>query len=294
VAAASSILRYAESRLYADRILYTEQTPYQRIVLTVGEQTGRIRLYLDGHLQFAEMDEYRYHEALVHPLLSLPGRRARVLILGGGDGLAAREVLGYEDVERIDLVDIDPAMTKLCSTFPAIRALNGGALDDERVTLHHVDAFAFLRGEGPRFDRIVVDLPDPHNEALAKLYSVEFYRLLGRRLEEGGFFVTQSTSPWLTRETFWSVAETIRAAGMRVRSYGITVPSFGVWGFQLGAAADRVPERFPIPEERTRFLTAAVMEGAVRFAKDTAEVEGTVNSIFEPGIYLKYLEEVNR
>jgi len=90
------------------------------------------------------------------------------------------------------------------------------------------------------------------------------------------------------------VAETIRAAGMRVRSYGITVPSFGVWGFQLGAAADRVPERFPIPEERTRFLTAAVMEGAVRFAKDTAEVEGTVNSIFEPGIYLKYLEEVNR
>jgi len=294
VLGASSVMAWAEGQLYTDRIVHHEQSAYQRIVVTVNESTGRHRLFIDGHLQFAELDEYRYHEALVLPVLSIPGPRRRVLILGGGDGLAAREALRFEDVERIDLVDIDPAITKLCSTFPAIRELNEGALDDPRVTIHHTDAFAFLRDGEDRFDRVIIDLPDPHNEALSKLYSVEFYRLLRRRMAHGGYFATQSGSPWLTRETYWSVGATIRAADMDTVGYNITVPTFGVWGYQLAAATGPVPDSFDIPEESTRFLTSELMERALHFGKDAGPLPGTVNSIFEPTLYVTYLKEVNR
>jgi spermidine synthase len=294
VLSAGSILRFAEGQLYTDRIVHTEQSPYQRIVVTLNERTGRHRLYLDGHLQFAELDEYRYHEALVHPVLSLPGRRTRVLVLGGGDGLAAREILKYGDVASIDIVDIDPAITRFCATFPPIRRLSGGSLDHDRVTVHNADAFSWLREGNDLFDRVIIDLPDPHNEALSKLYSREFYTLLRRRMADDSYFVTQSSSPWLTRRTFWAIAETIRATGVATLSYHVTVPTFGVWGFHIGAATGEVPREFPIAEDKTRFLTATILAGAVEFAKDMAPLEGEVNSIFEPTLYLTYQKEVTR
>ncbi|MEZ4467552.1 MAG: hypothetical protein R3F43_24695 [bacterium] len=147
-------------------------------------------------------------------------------------------------VERVDLVDIDPAMTTLCRTFAPVARLNEGALDDARLTVHNEDAFSYVREHTAEFDRILIDLPDPHNEALSKLYSVEFYRMVRRALRPGGFFVTQSTSPFFTREAFWSIAATVEAAGMAPQSYHITVPSFSVWGFTLaGEAGRRCPSR---------------------------------------------------
>jgi spermidine synthase len=294
VLGAGEILRFAEGRLYTDRIVFAEQSPYQRIVVTRNEETGRHRLFLDGHLQFAERDEYRYHEALVIPVMSLPGRRSRVLILGGGDGLAAREVLKYPDVESVRIIDIDPAVTRFCASFPPFRTLNGGSLEDRRVTVTNADAFSWLREGTSRFDRILVDLPDPHNEALAKLYSREFYGLLRRRLDDDGYFVTQSSSPFVTRNTFWSIGATIRAAGMAARGYHVTVPTFGIWGFQIGAATGEVPDEFAIESGRTRFLTPGLLAGALRFPKDMAPVKGEVNSIFEPTLYLTYQKEVMR
>ncbi|MEZ4475168.1 MAG: polyamine aminopropyltransferase [bacterium] len=289
----NAVTAFAEGRLFADTIIYREQTPYQRIVVTRNDVTGKVRLFLDGHLQFAEQDERRYHEALVHPIMGLPGSRGRVLILGGGDGMAAREVFAWPGVERVDLVDIDPAMTTLCRTFAPVARLNEGALDDARLTVHNEDAFSYVREHTAEFDRILIDLPDPHNEALSKLYSVEFYRMVRRALRPGGFFVTQSTSPFFTREAFWSIAATVEAAGMAPQSYHITVPSFSVWGFTLaGEAGTAVPE--PSITVPTRFMSADVLAAARVFPADTVATEVAVNSIFEPSLYQLYLKGLYR
>ena len=289
----ASITNFAEGQLFADQIIYRNQSPYQRIIATRSDRTGEMRLYLDGHLQFAARDEYRYHEALVHPVMCLPGSRQQVLILGGGDGLAAREVLKYDDVERIDLVDIDPAITELCSTLAPIAELNGGSLNDPRVVLHHDDAFVFVQQTAERFDRVIVDLPDPHNEVLTKLYSVEFYKLLRRCMASGAAAVTQSSSPYVTREVFWSIARTLEAASFNTHSYHVTVPSFGMWGFTL-AAAGPPPAKFPIPVEKTQFMTAELMHAAGVFGKDLERIDSPVNSMFEPCLYQLYRQGVMR
>ncbi|MCI5166620.1 MAG: polyamine aminopropyltransferase [Candidatus Electrothrix sp. GM3_4] len=289
------ITAFAEGQLYADRIIFSEQTPYQKIVLTREDGTNRHRLYLDGHIQFAEVDEYRYHEALVHPVISAPGSRKEILILGGGDGLAVREILKYEDVEQITLVDIDPAITRICSTLAPISRLNQGALQDPRVIIRNEDAFAFLRQSKELFNRVIIDLPDPHNEALSKLYSVEFYKLLARRLVAGGLVVSQSTSPLMTRETFWAIGETMSSADFEVLRYQVNVPSFsGNWGFTLAGRPGYLPTAFTIPEAKTHFLTNEVMQAATVFAKDEQVLSSLTNSIFEPKLYLTYNREASR
>jgi spermidine synthase len=288
------ITQFAEGQLFADQIIYREQTPYQRIIVTRNEGNNEVRLYLDGHIQFASGDEYRYHESLVHPVMSLPGPRRRVLILGGGDGLAARDVLRYPEVERIDLVDIDPAMTQLCRQLGPIARLNQGSLDNPKVTLHHEDAFNFVLDSQDRYDRVIIDLPDPHNEVLSKLYCVEFYKSLRRILAPGGFFVTQSSSPYRTREAYWSIAETIRAAEvnglgpMQTLSYNIALSSFGLWGFHLAARQGPVPDEFAIDESQVQFMTPQVLSAARVFAKDMGPLPMPVNSLFEPSLYLRY------
>lgn len=283
---AITLTSFAEGQLYRERIVYLQQTPYQRIVVTTDDRTNVPAMYLDGHLQFDGRDEYRYHEGLVHPLLSLPGVRESVLILGGGDGMAAREVLRYPDVDSVVLVDIDPAVTEFCRTFPAIRELNGGALDDQRLTIVHTDAFQYVRECEQRFDRIVLDLPDPHNEALAKLYSVEFYRMLKSVLSHAGALATQSTSPLQSREAFSSIRATLAAAGFLPLSYQLQIPSFGPWGFQL--AGLRHEPTMPALQLETRFLNAELLRAATVFGNDDAPLDGVVNSIFEPKLYELY------
>ena len=289
--AGTRLTAFAEQHLYNDLIVYTAQSDYQRIVFTRNEMNGDYRLYLDGHLQFAERDEHRYHEALVHPALSLPGPHARVLVLGGGDGLAARELLTYPDVQRVDLVDLDPAITHLASEFPPLRAINRNALDDPRMHVHNADAFTFVAGSREQFDRIVVDMPDPHNEALNKLYSVEFYRLLERRLAPGGVLVTQATSPFLTRCTFWSIEASMTAAGLRTMSYQVPIPTFGIWGFHIAARTPMTPAAMQL-RVPTRYLTPGVLAGLTQFDGDTAPRDCAArNSFHQPSLYLTYARE---
>jgi spermidine synthase len=289
---AIELTNFAEDQLYRERIVYLNHTPYQRVVVTVNEQTDNHSLYLDGHLQFAERDEYRYHEGLVHPVMSMTGSRERVLILGGGDGMAAREVLRYPDVKHVVLVDIDPDVTEFCRTFPAIRSLNQGALDDARLTVNNTDAFNYVRETDQRFDRVILDLPDPHNEVLGKLYSVEFYRMLVHLLKPGARVVTQSTSPFHTREVFASIRATMSAAGYRLLSYQLNVPSFGQWGFHL-AALDQDP-KMPDLLVTTRFLTKELLAAATVFARDDSPADGVINSIFAPKLYDLYSRSIDR
>ncbi|MCS6800807.1 MAG: polyamine aminopropyltransferase [Chloroflexota bacterium] len=256
-----------EQRLFRDEIIYAAHSPYQRIVLTKWKDD--LRLYLDGNLQFSSLDEYRYHEALVQPALSLAPWRSDVLILGGGDGLALREVLRDPDVERVTLVDLDPAVTHLARTFGPLVALNQGALADPRVEVVHEDAFSWLERTTRLFPIIVIDLPDPRTPDLGKLYSVEFYRLAARHLARGGMLAVQATSPYHAREAYWSIGASLEAAGLQVLPYHVLVPTFGEWGFYL-ASDLAIPHHSYRPRTAVRFLTAEAMARAVVFEPDIA------------------------
>lgn len=297
--ASESMTRFAEGKLYADNIIFRKQTPYQRIIVTRSDRNNEVRLYLDKHLQFASKDEYRYHEALVHPVMSAPGPRRRVLVLGGGDGIALREIFKYEEVEHVTLVDIDPAMTELSRKLEPIRKLNQDSFEDPRVQVVHTDAFKYVldyagfdRTEHPAYDRVIVDLPDPHNEVLDKLYSKEFYQVLRRAMSPDGVMVVQSSSPFYTRDVYWCIGRTIEAAEFSVRSYHIALNSFGIWGFHLGSASGQPIETIEIDRTPNRFMTTEVFASAQIFGQDIEPIDVPVNRTFEPKLYPMYLRSM--
>ena len=270
-----ALTKLAEDALYADPIVYAAQSPYQRIVVTKGR--AGFNLYLNGHLQFASADEYRYHEALVHPAMAASGGPKRVLILGGGDGLALREVLRWDGVAAVTLVDLDPAMTGLSAAYPPLAALNKGAFADPRVTVVNRDAFVWVGESAETFDAVVVDFPDPSNYSVGKLYTTRFYRLLQQRLTPTAAVAVQCTSPLFAPTTYWCVIRTLEAAGFVVRPYHAAVPSFGVWGFALATRSHAdVPARFP---PGLRFLNAATLPTLFALPPDLGPVPVEVNRL---------------
>ncbi|MBU3696090.1 polyamine aminopropyltransferase [Dechloromonas sp.] len=288
-AGAGQLTTLAESHVYADDIVHAESTPYQRIVVT--RWRDDLRLFLNGNLQFSSHDEYRYHEALVHPgLASLPVAR-RVLVLGGGDGLAVREILKYPQVEEVTLVDLDAGMTELFSSAPTLVALNQDALKSPKVKVINADALSWLEDSRAHFDFIVVDFPDPANFALGKLYTSAFYRLLEKRLAANGLIVIQSTSPLYARQSFWCVVTTLEEAGFRTAPYHALVPSFGEWGFILAARGNTpLPDgASPVNLEKTRFLTAEILPDLFRFPADMARVPAEPNRLNNQ-VLVRYFE----
>ena len=264
---AGGFLVSARQALYDDPVVVALRSEYQEIVLTQARGTDDVRLFLDGDLQFASSDEHRYHEALVHPAL-VPGARS-VLVLGGGDGLAAREVLKHDSVIRVVEVELDPDVVRLARTDPRMVRANGGALDDPRVEVVVADAMAWLRTAGERFDAVVVDMPDPDQPATAKLYSQEFYGLASRALAPGGRLVVQAGSPYFAPEAFWCIDATVASTGLRTSTYHVDVPSFGDWGFVLAArGAAPVPAVDPAVADRLRFLDGDVLAAATVFPRD--------------------------
>lgn len=198
-------------------------------------ETNDIRLYLDKQLQFSSLDEQIYHEALVHPALSMVKKRDRILIAGGGDGFAIREVLKYSDVRHIDLVDLDPLMIHLARNIPKVSSLNNQALHDKRVSVHQKDIQVFQKEQKEPYDVIIVDLPDPGDEILSRLYTVEFFSKLSNLLTDDGILVCQSHSPEYAPFVYWSIGLSLKGTGMYIRSYHTNVPSFGDWGFHLAS-----------------------------------------------------------
>ena len=192
-----------------------------------------MRLYLDGQLQFSSLDEYRYHEALVHPAMARHGQPHRVLLLGAGDGLALREILRWPSVQRVDLIELDPAVLALARRHPLVQRLHQGSLNDPRLTIHHGDAFQLLGQLDEHFDVVIADFPDPSTPALARLYSVGFYGRLQRRVNAGGVFVTQASTPFFSPDVLASIEASWQQLGWSTRGYSVTVPSFGPWGFVL-------------------------------------------------------------
>ncbi|ARN23166.1 polyamine aminopropyltransferase [Piscinibacter gummiphilus] len=272
---ADRISTWAEDRFYADRILYSETSRYQRVVVTSSK--AGTRLFLNGNLQFHSRDEYRYHEALVHPAMAGHGAPKRVLVLGGGDGMVVREVLKYPSVERVTLVELDPHMTTLFSEQPLLRSLNGDALRSPKVHVVNHDAFAWLEQNPGEYDVIVVDFPDPTNFSIGKLYTTSFYTLIDQHLAASGYAVVQTTSPLIARKSYWTVAQTIEAAGLTTTPYHAHVPSFGEWGFIL---ASRRPFRAPTELPAVlRFLTLDGLPALFQFPPDMSRVPAEVNRL---------------
>jgi spermidine synthase len=286
-AGSQHITSLAEDRFYQDKIVLAESSPWQRIVVTQGR--GGMRLFLNGNLQFAQADEYRYHEALVHPAMAAHGAPRKVAVLGGGDGLAVRELLRYPSVESITLVELDPNMTRLFSTDAALVALNGGALRSPKVKVVNTDAFQWLQKGQDTFDVIVVDFPDPTNFSIGKLYTNAFYALLDQRLAASGYAVVQTTSPLVARQSFWTVATTMESVGLRTFPYHAHVPSFGEWGFIIASRRPwHEPQALP---EGLRFLTLEGTRALFDFPRDMARVPAEVNRLSNQLLVTTYERE---
>jgi spermidine synthase len=279
------ILSLSEQAQYPGQAVFAKSTPYQRIVVT--RQADDIRLLLNGNLQFSSRDEYRYHEALVHPLMAEVSHPRRILVLGGGDGLALREILKYPSVQSVTLVDLDPEMPALFSHTAFLAALNGGAFHSPKVHVINADAFVWMQSAHSTYDAVVVDFPDPSNYSIGKLFSITFYRRLNAVLAPDGWAVIQSTSPYVAPQAFWCVDHTLQAAGFTTAAYHALVPSFGEWGFVLAGHSDYVPPA-GLPQG-LRFLTPDVLKQMFAFPPDMQRVPTDINRL-DNQILVRYFD----
>lgn len=294
---ADHITTWAEDKLYQERAVITLTTPYQRIVVTNAPGEGRqgLRLFLNGNLQFAERDEYRYHEALVHPVMAAfaeHGAPKKVAVLGGGDGMAVREILKYPGVESVTLIELDPAMTRLFSTEPMLTKLNAQSLSSPKVKIVNTDAFGYLQKSDEVFDVLVVDFPDPTNFSIGKLFTNSFYALLEQHLSASGYAVIQTTSPLVARKSFWTVVHTIESVGLTATPYHAHVPSFGEWGFVIASHRPyRLPQQLP---EGLRFLNSKSLPLLFDFPQDMDAVATDINRLSNQVLVGTYEEEWGR
>ena len=286
------ITTFAEDVLYKDEIIFSAQTPYQRVIVT--KTNSDFRMYINGSIQFSSQDEYRYHESLIHPAMAAAPAHENILIIGGGDGLAAREILKYHDVASLTVVDIDPAITNFAKNNKMMRDLNNDSFRSPKTTIYNADAWKFLEETKQIYDVIFIDLPDPDNLTLSRLYSKTFYRLLAQRLSRRGIIVTQSTSPLYSHKAFWCIYNTFKAVknpylksdltnasaslNLHAQAYHTYVPSFGEWGFVMASPGpifwDRLEVKVP-----TRFVTTDYLKAMGNFPQDMDHVVTEVNSI---------------
>ena len=293
-ASADRVTDNGRQRLYRDPIVARRESAFQEIIVTRRVHPGGVidtRLFLDGDLQLSSVDSHRYHESLAHPVISLTSAR-RVLVLGGGDCVAVREVLRHPSVEHVTLVELDPNMTGLFAKDPAMARLNGGALSSPKLKIVNTDAFQWLQSGTDMFDVIVVDFPDPTNFSIGKLYTNTFYSLLAQRLSASGYAVIQTTSPLVARQSFWTVATTIESVGLRATPYHANVPSFGEWGYIIASHRPwHQPAALP---DRLRFLSPQTLPLLFDFPLDMARVPAEVNRLSNQVLVSTYEREWGR
>lgn len=271
---ADDIMAMSEEQTYPDKVVFSKSSPYQRIVLT--RNRNNIKLYLNGNLQFSSTDEYRYHESLVHPAMQSIANPQNVLLLGGGDGLAVREVLKYPSVQNITLVDLDGEVTKMFSTMPMLTALNDSSLLSPKVKVLNLDAFEWLKNNTVQYDCIIIDFPDPTNYSVGKLYTTSFYNLLHKTLSAKGVAVVQCTSPLAAPKTFWCINNTILSCNFKTAPYHAYVPSFGEWGYII---LNRQGYTIPTIKGNYKYLTADVLPPMFSFPPDMDKRPAEINRL---------------
>lgn len=270
----NSLVNMIEKRLYQHQIIYSAQTPYQKINIT--SHKGRIQFYINGAIQFDSIDEYRYHESLVHPAMHTTQAHENILIIGGGDGMALREVLKYKDVGKVTLVDLDPAITTIFKEHKLLSQLNDHAYKSEKLTVINQDAWKFIEKSQELYDVIIIDLPDPNNISLGRLYSETFYHLLSSHLSKAGALVAQASSPIFSNKAFWCIEKTLASSGFVTKPYHTYIPSFGEWGFVL-ATHQKMPTR-PI-DMKLKYLNSAIFTQMQLFPPDIDRVEVESNRL---------------
>lgn len=259
------LMHYSETLTYNDDVVYATSSPYQRIVLTKNQR--EMRLFLNGNLQFSSADEYRYHEALVHPVMAGIQQPKEVLVLGGGDGLAVRELLKYSSVQHITLVDLDAVMTGLFKHQEILTGINQSSLQNNKVNVINSDAFSWLISNHKTYDAIIIDFPDPSNFSIGKLYTTTFYKLISKSLDANGIAVVQSTSPLVAPKSFWCVNATLKATGFYTIPYHNYVPSFGEWGYILAMHKPAYSWLSDLPKG-LKFLNRETMQQMLSFPDD--------------------------
>lgn len=281
------LMKLWENNIYEDKVVYSKQTKYQKLVMTKNKDD--IRLFIDGNVQFSSIDEHRYHELLVHIPMTCAKKRENILILGGGDGLAAREVLKYNDVSNITVVDLDEEMTELAKKNKTFLDMNKGSFLDEKVNVVNEDAFKYIENTHNFYDVVIIDLPDPNNSSLARLYSREFYKLVRKKMSTGAVLVTQATSPYFSSDAFWCVKETLSASGfLHTYPYHVYVPSFGDWGFVM-ASDKKVLENKRTIQVETKYLDEESFKKAFVLEKDIKRENIKYSTLDRPFILDYYL-----
>ena len=283
-----NLMKYWENNIFDDRVIFSQQTKYQKLIMTKNKED--IRLFIDGNVQFSSVDEHRYHELLIHVPMSLAKHKENILVLGGGDGLAARELLKYKEVKNITVVDLDEAMTNLAKNNRIVRELNEGSFLNDKVHIVNSDAFKYVENANQFFDVVIIDLPDPNNSSLARLYSREFYKLVGKKLAKDGLLVTQSTSPYFSSEAYWCVNETLKAAGFKnTYPYHVYVPSFGDWGFVMASNVKYEINKFAL-KVQTKYLDKETFKKAFVIEKDIQRTGIKFSTLDRPAILDYYLK----
>jgi spermidine synthase len=211
--------------------IYSGRSKFQSVDIINTGSFG-VCLVLDGKIQSSEVDEFIYHEALVHPAMLTHPRPEKVFIAGGGEGATLREVLAHNTVKKAVMVDIDEEVVSLCRRF--LPSWHRKAFDDPRTELHFADAREYLEDSSDRFDVIIIDLVDPLEQGPARLlYTREFYQTVKQRLGRSGIMSVQAEpSEWGNLDNFTAIATTLRSVFSIARPYQVHMPSFfGLWGF---------------------------------------------------------------
>jgi len=292
---ADEIVLHGEQKRYGDKVIFSEQTRFQKITIT--QYKEHYWLYLNGSKQLCTFDEWLYHEPLVHPVMHLSKDPRSVLILGAGDGCAIREVIKYEGVKEITLVDIDPEMTKIGMSNPIFTEMNDSSYYDPRVKVINQDAFQFLMETDQLFDVMILDFPDPRSIDINRVYTKEFYQLCNKKLRPQGVLVTQAVSPYYTTKAYRSIEKTVASAGFNSLAIHNHVYSFGEWGWVIGSKTlqseeiKSVLQHTSFDDVETQWITPESIMLMTSFGKDLQDADSVeVNTIQNPVLYRYYLD----
>ena len=289
---AKPLVLFGEQAKYKDKIVFSQQTKYQKIVITKWKNWHS--LYINGNQQLSTFDEFLYHEPMVHTTIGITKKRNNILILGGGDGCIVRELLKYNDIEHITLVDLDENMLRLGKELPVFKALNNNALNHVKVHTIVADAFTYLERCNTVYDVILVDLPDPNNIDLNKLYTKEFYSLCYKNLDDNGTFITQSGSPYYATKAFYCINKTLKSSGFYTLPMHNQILTLGEWSWIIGRKKTISPEALSginLNNLDLTWLNNSSLKALASFGKPLADTTGVkINTIFSPKLYLYYKE----
>jgi spermidine synthase len=289
------ITSFFEQFIYQDEVILSKQSPYQRIVLSKWKED--IRLYINGNLQFSTIDEYRYHEPLVHVPMAASFRHDNILVLGGGDGLVVKELLKWADIQRVTVIDLDPVMTDLAKRNPLFKKNNQNSFNHPKVKIINDDAFNFINKTLEKYNCIIIDLPDPNDNGLGKLYTKEFYEILKKTMTADGVVVTQATSPYFAKEAFWCIKHTIDSSFKNVIPYTTYVPSFGQWGYVMFSnqplEINKIENKLFAKNLQFNHLSKNSFKNLFNFEPDIAETPTKIN-LLDNQILVEYYENATR